>query len=357
MTFVIAAAGTGGHVLPALAIADALTGHGIPRSQIRFVGGDRMEADLVPAAGYSFTGFELARLQRSLTPRNLAIPFVVRRTALRMTEMMEEWGTRAVLGTGGYSVIPAALAARKLRLPFFIQEQNAVAGLATRIAARWAREVFLGLPGKAERLPRSSVIGNPLRSSFEAFDRDALAGLARQRYGVRPDGPVVGILGGSLGARVLNEAAVSIVTAIGRGTVIHITGTNSESQAAAAEAPDGVQWVRLAYETDTSYLYAACDLVVCRAGAMTVSELAATGTPSVLVPLARVGQEANAVALASGGGAVIVPQDAIGGIGDIVASVLFESDRLASMSAAARASARLGAAAKIAAKLREASSD
>lgn len=357
MTFVIAAAGTGGHVVPALAIADALTGDGIATSQIRFVGGDRMEADLVPAAGYSFTGFEMARLQRSLTPRNLAIPFVVRRTALKMTEMMEEWGTKAVLGTGGYSVIPTALAAKRLRIPFFIQEQNALAGLATRLAARWAREVFLGLPGKAERLARSSVIGNPLRQAFEAFDRDALVGAARERYGVSSAGPVVGILGGSLGARVLNEAAASIVAAVGSGTVVHVTGTNSESRAATAEPPHGVQWVRLAYETDTSYLYAACDLIVCRAGAMTVSELAATGTPSVLVPLARVGQEANAAALASAGGAVVLSQDAIGGIGDIVASVLSDSDRLASMSSAARASARLGAAAKIAAKLRQASHD
>ena len=355
MTFVIAAAGTGGHVLPALAIADALTSDGIARSHIRFVGGDRMEAELVPAAGYSFSGFEMARLRRSLTPRNLAIPFVVRRTSLKMTEMMEEWGTRAVLGTGGYSVIPAALAARRLRLPFFLQEQNAVAGLATRLAARWAQEVFLGLPGRAERLPRSTVVGNPLRPAFEAFDRDTLVGDARRRYGVRAEGPVVGILGGSLGARVLNESAADIVAAVGRGTVVHIMGANSDSRAAVAEAPDGVQWVRLSYETDTSYLYAACDLVVCRAGAMTVSELAATGTPSVLVPLERVGQEANAAALSDVGAAVIVPQAAISGIGDIVASMLSDSDRLAFMSAAARSSARLGSAAKIAAKLREAS--
>ncbi|MEX2323391.1 MAG: UDP-N-acetylglucosamine--N-acetylmuramyl-(pentapeptide) pyrophosphoryl-undecaprenol N-acetylglucosamine transferase [Acidimicrobiia bacterium] len=354
MSIVIAAAGTGGHVIPAIAVAESMVAAGLDRSQVVFFGGDRMEASLVPDAGFAFTGFRLIQLRRSLSPRNLAIPLALRRSAAAMAAEMERVEARAVLGMGGYVSVPAVRAAARVGSPFFLQEQNAVPGLATRLAARRAKRVFLGLPGPAERLPRSTVVGNPLRSGFIGFDRSVLRPTARTRYGISDDGPVVGILGGSLGARVLNRAAAAIVEAVAPATVLHITGETAEAQVAVSASADDRRWIRLAYEHDPTTFYAACDLVVCRAGAMTVSELAATGTPAVLVPLRRVGQSANAAVLAGVGGAIVVEEEDLPGITDIVGGVLHDPDRLSTMAASARRLARPGAAGEIASILLEA---
>ncbi|HUG74179.1 MAG TPA: UDP-N-acetylglucosamine--N-acetylmuramyl-(pentapeptide) pyrophosphoryl-undecaprenol N-acetylglucosamine transferase [Acidimicrobiia bacterium] len=354
MSIVLAAAGTGGHVIPAIAVAESMVAAGLDRSQVVFFGGDRMEATLVPDAGFAFTGFRLTRFRRSLSPRNLAIPFALRRSAAAMAEEMDRVEARAVLGMGGYVSVPAVRAAARVGSPFFLQEQNAVPGLATRLAARRAKRVFLGLPGPAERLPRSSVVGNPLRSGFTDFERAAIRPAARIRYGISADGPVVGILGGSLGARVLNEAAPAIVEAVAPSTVLHITGETADAQVAVPVGADDRRWIRIPYEHDPTTFYAACDLVVCRAGAMTVSELAATGTPAVLVPLRRVGQNANAAALAEAGGAIVVDEEDVPGITDIVAGVLRDPERLNSMAVSTRRLARPGAADEIASILLEA---
>lgn len=357
MSIVIAAAGTGGHVIPAIAVADALVAAGFDRGRISFFGGDRMEATLVPASGFTFTGFRLTRLRRSFSLRNLAIPWTVRAGAVAMSAEIERVGGRVVLGMGGYVSVPAAWAARRAGVPFYLQEQNAVPGLATRLAARQATRVFLGLPGPAERLARSTVVGNPLRATFAGFDRSRLRPSARARYGITGDGPVVGILGGSLGARVLNEAAAGIVEAVSPATVLHVTGETVEAQVPIPDAADPRRWLRMPYESDPTAFYAACDLVVCRAGAMTVSELAATGTPAVLVPLERVGQGANAAALASAAGAVVVREAEIDQITDIVGAMLRDPDRLAAMAAAVSRCARPDAATAIAAALIEAAGD
>lgn len=354
MSIVIAAAGTGGHVLPAIAVAESLVAAGLDRGHVVFFGGDRMEASLVPDAGFAFAGFHLTRLRRSFSPLNLAIPFALRRSSSAMAAEMERVEARAVLGMGGYVSVPAVRAAARVGSPFFLQEQNAVPGLASRFAARRATRVFLGLPGPAERLPRSAVVGNPLRSGFVGFDRAALRPAALSRYGILDGGPVVGILGGSLGARVLNEAAAAIATAVAPATLLHITGETAEAQVAVPASSDHRRWVRIPYEHDPTTFYAACDLVVCRAGAMTVSELAATGTPAVLVPLRQVGQGANAAALSDAGGAIVVEEADIAGITDIVGQVLHDPDRLSSMAASARRLALPGAADEIASTLLEA---
>jgi UDP-N-acetylglucosamine--N-acetylmuramyl-(pentapeptide) pyrophosphoryl-undecaprenol N-acetylglucosamine transferase len=253
---------------------------------------------------------------------------------------------------GGYVSVPAALAARRVGVPFFLQEQNATPGLASRFASRRARAVFVGLPGRSERLRSAELVGNPLRPEIETFDRQRLLPGALLRYGLGDDGPRVGILGGSLGARVLNRAAADIVAALGTGSVLHITGRTPEAQVVAeADILGGARWVQRPFEAEMEYFYAAVDLVICRAGAMTVSELAATGTPSILVPHARAGQRANAAALGERGAAVVVERGSIDGVGDIVARVLADTDRLHAMATAAGEAARPGAAGLIAAAL------
>ena len=355
MTVAIAAAGTGGHVLPALAVARELVAEGMDPGEVVFLGGGRFEARAVPAAGFPFEPFELVALRRSLSPRNLAIPLVVRRTARAMAATLRERGTRVVLGMGGYATVPAALAARRLGLPLFVQEQNAVPGLAIRFAARRARAAFVGLPGPAQGLPGAVLTGNPLRAELARFERGAWAAAARRRYGLPDDALVLGVLGGSLGARVLNQAVPTIVAAWRGGSlaVVHLAGAEASAVAPLAEAAS-LPWRCLPFEEEMQFFYAAADLVLCRAGAMTISELSATGTPAILVPLERVGQQHNAAALVAAGGARLVPQGEVSRLPGVVAGVLADSAGRAEMSRSARSVGRPEAAAVIARRLREA---
>jgi len=351
VTFVIAAAGTGGHVIPALAIADALRHRGVSAGEILFIGGDRFEASAVPDAGYPFRGFRLTKLRRSLSPSNLAIPFVLRATSGAMAAAIAEADAKVVLGMSGYVTVPAAMAARRRGIPLVVHEQNATPSLAARFGARRARATLLGLPGAAERLPRAEVVGNPLRPALASFDRAALRGPGRRRYGIEATGPVLGVIGGSQGARVLNESVAAIVASGAAAAVVHLTGP--AAVALPPEAATPLPWVRRPYETEMEHFYAAVDLVVCRAGAMTVSELAATATPSILVPLERVGQMGNARVLETAGGGVVVRQADAATLPSRVSELIGAPERLAAMSAAARRIARVDAAAVIARRLME----
>jgi UDP-N-acetylglucosamine--N-acetylmuramyl-(pentapeptide) pyrophosphoryl-undecaprenol N-acetylglucosamine transferase len=355
VTYVIAAAGTGGHVYPALAIGEALLDRGIGREEILYIGGNRLAADAVPAAGFRFMGFELIRLRRSLSAHNLKIPVVLRRTSTAMAYEIRRAGGRVVLGMSGYVTVPAAMAARRAGLPFFLQEQNAHPGIAARFASRRARATFLGLPGAAENLPRSEIVGNPLRSEIVHFDRSRLRSAARERYGVADAGLVVGVLGGSQGARVLNEAATGIVAAGGQvSAVVNLTGPDAHAEMMRRSESASLPWTCLPYEAEMEYFYAAVDLVVSRAGGMTVSELAATGTPSILVPLARVGQDWNARSLSSVGGAEIVAEGNAGSIPQRVAELMAGETRRRSMAKAAQRAGYDDAAGTIADRLIEA---
>jgi UDP-N-acetylglucosamine--N-acetylmuramyl-(pentapeptide) pyrophosphoryl-undecaprenol N-acetylglucosamine transferase len=354
VTIVIAAAGTGGHVFPALAVAGELVAGGVPPERIHFFGGDRLEADAVPATGFGFTSFHLVRLERSPTARNLRIPVAVRHTARAMADQLIGLGATVVLGMGGYIVVPVALAARRAGIPFYLHEQNAAPGLASRFAAGRASRVFVGLPGRSQRLHRAELVGNPLRRAVERFDRAGLRPRAAARYGLGSARPVVGILGGSLGARALNEAAAAVAAGLEHGAVLQLTGRTPEAQVPHPSTTSEVTWVRRAFEPEIELFYAAADLVVCRAGAMTVSELAATGTPSVLVPLQRVRQEANARALAAAGGAVALGRGDMRRLTDIVTGIVSDAGRLRAMAEAARGAALLGAARLVAGALVEA---
>jgi len=354
VTYVIAAAGTGGHVYPALAVAEALTNRGVRRDQILFVGGNRLAATAVPAAGFPFLGFELTRLHRNLSPQNLKIPVILRRTSAAMADEILKVGGRVVLGMSGYVTVPAAMAARRAGLPFVLQEQNAHPGIAARFASRRAVTTFVGLPGRAEALPRSELVGNPLRSEIASFDRQTLRQEARARYGVADTAPVIGIVGGSQGARVLNEAAARIVEGSSKiGSLIHLTGPDAYDEMNRRAAAASLPWICLPNESQMEYFYAAVDLVVCRSGAMTVSELAATGTPSLLVPLARVGQSWNAESLSATGGAEIVAEDDVGSLPARITALLTDEHGLAAMSRSARSAAFADSAGVIADRLME----
>ena len=356
MTYAFAAAGTGGHVYPALAIADELVACGVDRKEIVFFGGDRMEATTVPAAGYRFVGVEIRGLQRSLTLDNVKLPALVLRARRAIAAELERTGTRVVTAFGGYVSGPAALAARRVGAPLFLHEQNAVPGLANKLIGRWAEKCFVAFPAAASELPRADVVGNPVRRVFTTFDRHALRVEARKRYDLSADLTVLGVLGGSLGARVLNETTQRIADGVdpSRVGIVHLTGANHYDAVRAVAEASGIRWRTVPFEREMEHFYAASDLVLGRAGALTISELAATSTPSVVVPLAAVAQEGNARFLADAGAAVIVPEVEIDRVPTEVEQLLVDEARRDAMAQRAGAQARVDAAAAVASALMEA---
>ncbi|MBA2337324.1 MAG: glycosyltransferase [Acidimicrobiia bacterium] len=356
MTYALAAAGTGGHVHPAIAVADALVDRGITRGDIVFFGADRIEAEAVPAAGYRFVPVSIHGLRRSLSTENLELPAMVWRASRAMADAMRSAGTRVVTVFGGYVSGPAALAAARTKATLFLHEQNAVPGLANRIISWRAETSFVAFPAAMSRLRRTRLVGNPLRGDLARFDRQALRGAARERYGLQPGVPVLGVSGGSLGAQVINEMVARIADDADPGqlAVVHLTGATHHDTVAARAARSAIVWRTVAFEDSMAMFYAASDLVLSRAGGITVSELAMTGTPAVLVPLEAVGQEGNADYLVHAGGAVAVPQEMIDRVPVEVQQLVADPPRLRAMGAAAGMLARPEAAAVVAAVMAEA---
>lgn len=349
MTYAIAAAGTGGHVFPGLAVGEALVADGVQQSDVLYVGGTRLEASVYPEAGFPFLSVELMGLQRRLTAQNLKLPLVVKRAVDRIAGEFHEREVGVVLGLGGYVTVPTGLAARRLGIPFCVSEQNAHAGLANRLMSRLAVRSFGAFP-ETVGMPDATWVGNPIRQSILSSEP---ASAARASYGLDPDAPVLGVFGGSLGAKVLNDAVDDNIArwrAAGI-QVLHLVGTRNAELSARAEGG----WKVIPFEDRMHRFYAACDLVVARAGGA-VAELTATGTPSVLVPgsFGSGGhQQANADALERVGAAVVVTEEDIGDLGRVVVDLLGDRPRVARMAEAARSFAKPQAAANIGAAMRE----
>jgi UDP-N-acetylglucosamine--N-acetylmuramyl-(pentapeptide) pyrophosphoryl-undecaprenol N-acetylglucosamine transferase len=336
-------------VFPGLAVGEALSSRGVSKDSILYVGGDRIEAEVYPGAGFPFLQVEIRGLQRSLTPRNLTLARVVWRARDAIAAAIEERKIDVLLGMGGYVTIPAALAARRTGVDLFVAEQNAGAGLASRVASRWASRVFTSFPDTGG-LAKGEWVGNPVRQALAMFDRGLLRPEALSHYGLVATTPVLGVVGGSLGAGLLNEATASLVRdwAGPQLQVVHLTGTTTTG--GDVEPAPGVTWVRKTFEERIELFYAASDLVVARAGGG-VAELTATGTASILVPgdFGSSGhQTANAAFLVDNGAAEVLPQDRIAELPGRVEEVLFSTWRLETMRAQARSIAKPEAATTIA---------
>jgi len=349
MTFLIAAAGTGGHVFPGLAVGEALIELGVDCDRVLFVGGQRIEANVYPDAGFPFLGLELRGLQRSLTTKNLGLPQLVWRARNEVVHQIHQREAKAALGLGGYVTVPTALAAHKTQVPLLLAEQNAGAGLANRIASRWADRVFVSFP-HTHGLTDGEWVGNPVRKALVDFDRERLRPEGLARRGLDPGLPVLGVVGGSLGASVLNNAARDLAASWDGPTIqmLHLTG---QGNLGPGERLSGsVRWHQVAFEEHMELFYAACDLVVARAGGG-VAELTATGTPSILVPGAFGSsghQTANAAFIAGSGAALVLSEDRIGELTGLIGRTLLDSDQLRAMKDAARAIAKPEAAMTIA---------
>ena len=358
MTFLIAAAGTGGHVFPGLSVGEALVDLGVPHEDIAFVGGDRLEAKVYPSEGYRFVQVEIAGLRRSFTVDNVRLPRVVLRARRRIADEIAAAGVEVVLGMGGYVTIPAALAARKQRVVFFNAEQNAEAGLANKLTARWARASFVYFP-RTGGLPDGTWVGNPVRRAFQSFDRESLRREALQRFDLTADAPVIGVFGGSLGAGAINEAVAALVQNWTGPViqVVHLTGSGHLAALEQRPTSDSVTWRRHGFEGRMDLFFAAVDVVVSRAGGA-VAELTATATPAILVP-GQFGsgghQTSNARFLEEAGTAVVVGEDELDKLSGVVADLVADPEKMAAMAAASRAIAKPDAARTIARAMIEAS--
>lgn len=350
MSFAIAAAGTGGHVFPGLAVGEALVEAGVGHEEILYIGGRRLESQVYPEAGFPFLMVEVSGLQRRLTTSNLTIPAVVLRATSAISGALRNRDVKVVLGMGGYVSVPAGLAASRSRATLFLHEQNAEAGLANRFMASRAKRVFGSFP-QTMRLPKAEWVGNPVRSNLVGFDRAVLQPRARARYGLDPQVPVLGVFGGSLGAGLINQAVVDLMGANPAFPfqVLHLAGA-THAPALSEKTAANPQWRVLGFEEHMELFYAASDLIVARAGGA-VAELTVTGTPSVLVP-GRFGsgnhQYANAAVLADVGAAVVHSEDHLQDLGPTVMALLSDHSRLQRMVQACTTLARPGAAREVA---------
>lgn len=299
----IMAGGTGGHIFPGLAVADALRSAGW---EVVWMGAKSgMEARLVPPRGYQMAWIRARALRgkgllaKMLLPANLLYSF------WQSARALFRWRPDVVLGMGGYVAFPGGMMAALLARPLALHEQNAVAGLANRVLARLADKVMAAFPGA---LKGAEWTGNPVRAEIAALAPP------QERYAER-EGPLnVLVVGGSLGAQVLNEAlprALAMLPRAERPRVVHQAGERHLEELHAGYAKAGVDGELLAFIDDMAVRYAAADLVICRAGAITVAELAAGGLASVLVPYPHAvddHQAANARFLVERGAAILLPQ-------------------------------------------------
>jgi UDP-N-acetylglucosamine--N-acetylmuramyl-(pentapeptide) pyrophosphoryl-undecaprenol N-acetylglucosamine transferase len=342
---VIAAGGTGGHVFPALAVAGELRARGVIVDFIGTAAG--MEAALVPAHGFPLHTLQMRGLRGQGLGRWLQAPWRVGRAVLQARRILRRQQTQAVLGMGGYVAAPVGLAAWSLGLPLCLHEQNAVAGLGNRLLAPLARRVFLGFPEAALR--RGEWVGNPVRAE--------IAALPEPRQRLVHEGRVrLLVMGGSQGAKVLNEIAIAALQGLPaseRPEIWHQAGRDHAQAVAARYAEAGIPARVEAFIADMAAALAWADLAVCRAGAATVAELAAAGLGAVLIPYPFAvddHQAANARFLEKAGAAVMLRQEGLDGAGllAVLTPLLIDGEKRLAWAEAARVSAKVDAAARVA---------
>jgi UDP-N-acetylglucosamine--N-acetylmuramyl-(pentapeptide) pyrophosphoryl-undecaprenol N-acetylglucosamine transferase len=349
-TLLVMAGGTGGHIMPAMAVAELLRADGW---RVVWMGNaDAMEGRLVPKQGYETAWISFGALRGKGLLRKLLLPLALLSGFWQALRRLREVKPTVVVGFGGYVTFPGGMMSALVGRPFVIHEQNAIAGLANKVLAGVADRVLTGFPGA---LKGGDWVGNPVRKAIADLPPPTARFTGRS-------GPLqVLVVGGSLGAQALNDAvpkALALLPADARPRVVHQAGekhlANLQHNYAAAGVADAAQCV--AFIDDMAAAYAAADVVICRSGALTVAELAAAGCASVLVPFPHAvddHQTHNARFLADAQAAVLLPQTELAPprLADLLAAMTRES--LATMATRARALAKPEAAHVVAAACKE----
>ena len=337
MRVLLAGGGTAGHTSPLLATADALRRLD-PATEITCLGTPRgLENRVVPEAGYPLELIPPVPLPRRPNGDLLRVPSRLRGAVKETLAIFDRVRPDVVVGYGGYVSMPAYLAARRRKLPLVVHEQNTLPGLANKAGARIAARVAVSFPDT--KLPKAEYVGLPIRRMISQLDRAALRAEARAFFGLDADRPTLLVTGGSQGARRLNQSVAGAAAALGEAgvQVLHVVGPNGEAD----PAPTGVPYVVVPFVDRMDLAYAAADLVVCRGGASSVTEAAATGLPAVFVPL-PIGngeQELNARLVVEAGGGLLLADDALTPewVAASVPALATDAERLAAMGAAASA--------------------
>ena len=337
-----AGGGTGGHLYPAVAIADRISQllEGRGEVDIRFVGTKRgLEYRIRHTLGYPLHLINMRGLVRSFTPRNLLLPFVVAGALFKAWLLLDRFAPDIVVGTGGYVSWPVLRMAHARKIPTVLQEQNSYPGIATRQSARHARKIYLGFERAADYLDTPAellVTGNPVRSSVLGGNR----GEAMKAFGLDPNKRTILVLGGSQGARAINQAVLQSLknkSLTDKYQLLWQTGKRDYKDVT-VDAGDKASCCSLfPFADKMNLVYAAADVAVARAGALTLAELTATGIPSILVPYPHAAedhQRKNALEFAQRGLAVVIDPDDLDRTDLIDTAIeLFESDRYAAMKA------------------------
>ena len=293
---ILSGGGTGGHIYPAISVADELKKRLGDEVELLFVGAvGKMEMSAVPKAGYKIEGLPVVGLQRRLSVKNLALPILLFRSLVRARKIIKQFKPDVVVGFGGYASAPILWVAQMMGIPTVIQEQNSYAGLVNKIVGRRAKSVCVAYDGmerffKAEKIVKT---GNPLRSSFSAGN--SLRSEALAYYGFNESLPVMLVVGGSLGTRTLNNMMRSwVMTLNGKAPVQVIWQTGriyeAEMKAFLQQYPTENIW-QGAFIDRMDYAYAAANVVISRSGACTVSELALAAKPTLFVPSPNVAED------------------------------------------------------------------
>jgi UDP-N-acetylglucosamine--N-acetylmuramyl-(pentapeptide) pyrophosphoryl-undecaprenol N-acetylglucosamine transferase len=312
MNVIISGGGTGGHIYPAIAIANELKVLD-PATEILFVGAEgKMEMEKVPRAGYKIVGLPVVGIKRELSLSNLAFPLKLGRSFLKAQGIVRDFRPDVAVGVGGYASGPLLLAASLRGVPTLIQEQNSYAGLTNKVLARWAERICVAYPGMEAFFPveKIKLTGNPVRSDIQFADQQVTAG--QTFFGLESNRPTLLVIGGSQGARTLNESMeMGLKLFADAGVqVIWQTGPAFIGRAQTAIAAVGSPLLK-AYDFiyDMDKAYAVADAVVSRAGALSVSELCLVGRAAILVPFPAASEDhqtKNAMALVERSGAILI---------------------------------------------------
>lgn len=308
---IIAGGGTGGHIFPAIAIANALKKHQ-PDIDILFVGAkNKMEMEKVPQAGYEIKGIDIAGFNRSSLIKNIGLPWKLIKSFLQVRRIVKDFRPNAVIGVGGYSTFPVLKYAQRQGIPTFIHESNSFAGKANKMLAKGVVKVFTGTDGMEKFFPveKIMVTGNPVRSQIvnchTISQNEAL-----EYFDLEPGKTTLLVVGGSLGARSINEAVLAGVNDLLKANLqlIWQTGKTMAADVAQVAAEHKQVWAN-EFIREMEYAYAAADVIIARAGAMTVAEVCVAAKPTIFVPYpfaAEDHQTANAKQLVDKNAALMV---------------------------------------------------
>ena len=358
MKAIISGGGTGGHIFPALAIANAIKAR-YTDADILFIGANgRMEMEKVPAAGYTIKGLPIAGLQRSLSPKslikNLAVPFKLLKSQRMAKKIIRQFNPDIVVGVGGYASAPTLKAASALGFPTLLQEQNSYPGLTNKMLAAKADVICVAYNGLDAFFPKEKIVftGNPVRKVIEDMTLTKAEGCGA--FGMDPKGLTILSVGGSLGARTINQTICANLQYFKEKGIQLIWQTGrwfypQAVEAVKAAAADNVKVCEFISQMDSAY--AAADIIISRAGAIAISELCLVGKPTILIPSPNVAEDhqtKNAMALVNNGAALMVRDaDAMQQLCATIDKLVADSGKQADMSKAVKAMGMRNAADKI----------